>query len=131
LAAAERDPYRLDGDPAGALRPGFRHRIDSMFFHFPPRKHRMTEKLDPEAKRLRNISPGDAADAIGALEALKAEAIRREIHRAEGENYRIVPTPPGTQQRTDKPLLLRGSGSPRSPASANRCTPVGRSPAWR
>jgi hypothetical protein len=29
----------------------------------------MTEKLDPEAKRLRNISPGDLADTIGALEA--------------------------------------------------------------
>jgi hypothetical protein len=33
------------------------------------------------------------ADAIGALEArvevLKAEAIRRELHRAEGENYRF------------------------------------------
>jgi hypothetical protein len=29
----------------------------------------MAEKLDPEAKRLRNIPPGDLADAIGALEA--------------------------------------------------------------
>src|SRR5271168_1620348 len=74
----------------------------------------MAEKLDPEAKRLRNISPGDLADAIGALEArvevLKAEAIRRELRRAEGEAYRIVLTPPGTQQRTDKPLLLRVLG---------------------
>ena len=54
----------------------------------------MAEKLDPEAKRLGNISPGDLADAIGALEArievLKAEAIRRELHRAEGEAYRIT-----------------------------------------
>jgi len=43
----------------------------------------MAEKLDPEAKRLRNISPGELADAIGALEvdALKGEAIRRELHR--------------------------------------------------
>jgi hypothetical protein len=49
----------------------------------------MGEKLDPEAKRLRNVSPGELADAIGALEArvevLKAEAIRRELRRAEGE----------------------------------------------
>ena len=46
----------------------------------------MSEKLDPEAKRLRNVSSGELADTIGALEArvelLKAEAIRRELHRA-------------------------------------------------
>ena len=45
----------------------------------------MAEKLDPEAKRLRRISAGELADAIGAIEArlevLKAEAIRRELHR--------------------------------------------------
>src|SRR5271169_345997 len=74
----------------------------------------MAEKLDPEAKRLRNISLGELADAIGAIEArldvLKAEAIRRELHRAEGEAYRIVLTPPGTSQRTDKPLLLKVFG---------------------
>jgi hypothetical protein len=50
----------------------------------------MTEKLEPEAKRLRKLSPGELADEIGALEArhdvLKAEAIRRELHRAEGES---------------------------------------------
>ena len=70
----------------------------------------MTEKLDPEARRLSNISSGDLADAIGALEArvevLKAEAIRRDLRRAEGEAYRIVLTPPATSQRTDKPKLL-------------------------
>jgi hypothetical protein len=68
------------------------------------------EKLDPEAKRLRKASPGYLADQIGALEArievFKAEAIRRELRRAEGEAYRIVLTPPGTSQRTDKPMLL-------------------------
>jgi hypothetical protein len=32
----------------------------------------MTENLDPEAKRLRTISPSDLADAIGTLGALKA-----------------------------------------------------------
>ena len=41
---------------------------------------------------------------------LKAEAIRRELRRAEGEAYRIVLTPPGTQQRIDKPLLLKVLG---------------------
>jgi hypothetical protein len=29
----------------------------------------MTEKLEPEAKRLRKLSPGELADEIGALEA--------------------------------------------------------------
>ena len=50
----------------------------------------MTEKLEPEAKRLRKLSPGELANEIGALEArhdvLKAEAIRRELRRAEGES---------------------------------------------
>jgi hypothetical protein len=74
----------------------------------------MPEKLDPEAKRLRKVSPAYLADQIGALEArievFKAEAIRRELRRAEGEAYRIVLTPPGTSQRTDKPLLLKVLG---------------------
>ena len=88
----------------------------------------MSEKPDPEAKRLRNISPGDLADAIGALQArvemLKAEAIRRELHRVEGEAYRIVLTPPGTQQRTDKPLLLRVLGITEAEYTARFCHPV-------
>jgi hypothetical protein len=29
----------------------------------------MSEKLDPEAKRLRHVSSGELADEIGALEA--------------------------------------------------------------
>ena len=69
---------------------------------------------DPEAKRLRKLSPGDLADEIGVLEAridaLKAEAIRRELHRAEGQAFKITLTPPGTSQRTDKPLLLKVLG---------------------
>jgi hypothetical protein len=40
----------------------------------------MAEKLDLEAKRLRKITPGELADAIG----------RRELHRAEGQAYRIA-----------------------------------------
>ena len=43
----------------------------------------MTEKLDPETKRLRKLSDGELADEVGTLEArhdvLKAEAIRREL----------------------------------------------------
>ena len=69
----------------------------------------MSGKLDPETKRLRRLSPGALADEIGALEArvdaLKAEAIRRELRRAEGEDYRITLTPPGTA----------GRAAPRSP----------------
>src|SRR5271170_614616 len=88
----------------------------------------MAEKLDHEAKRLRNISPGELADAIGALEArlevLKAEAIRRELHRAEGEAYRIVLTPPGTSQRTDKSLLLKVLGITAAEYTARFCHPV-------
>ena len=75
----------------------------------------MAEKLDHEAKRLRNVSPGELADAIGALEArvevLKAEAIRRELRRVEGEAYRIVLTPPGTQQRSKRRPIEVGAAA--------------------
>jgi hypothetical protein len=88
----------------------------------------MSEKLDPEANRLRNISPGELADAIGALEArvevLKAEAIRRELRRAEGEAYSIVLTPPGTGQRTDKPKLLQVLGITAAEYAARFTYPV-------
>jgi hypothetical protein len=43
----------------------------------------MGEKLDPEAKRLRNVSSGELADAIGALEA------RVEVLKAEAIHYRV------------------------------------------
>jgi hypothetical protein len=65
----------------------------------------MTEKLAPEAKRLRNVSSGELADAIGALEGrvelLKAEAIRRELRHRRGRGLPHRPPPPGTAQRTD------------------------------
>ena len=68
------------------------------------------KRLDPQTKRLRALSPAALADEIGdhqtAIAALKAEAIRRELHRIEGASYRIVLTPPGTSQRTDKKKLL-------------------------
>jgi hypothetical protein len=88
----------------------------------------MPEKLDPEAKRLRKVSAGELADEIGALEArveaLKAEAIRRDLRRAEGDAYRIVLTPPGTSQRTDKPLLLKVLGITAAEYTARFCNPV-------
>jgi hypothetical protein len=88
----------------------------------------MPEKLDADAKRLRKVSPGYLADQIGALEArievLKAEAIRRELRRAEGEAYRIVLSPPGTSQRTDKPLLLRVLGITPAEYAARFCNPA-------
>jgi hypothetical protein len=88
----------------------------------------MPEKLDADAKRLRKVAPGYLADQIGALEArievLKAEAIRRELRRAEGEAYRIVLTPPGTSQRTDKPLLLQVLGITAAEYAARFCNPV-------
>ena len=70
--------------------------------------------LSPEEQRLRKLGPGQLADEIGELqarvEALKAEAIRRELRRAEGAAYRIVLSPPGTQQRLDKPRPLATLG---------------------
>ena len=59
----------------------------------------MTGKLDAEAKRLRKLTDGALADEVGGLEArigaLKSEAIRRNLHRAQGEAFRITLTPPG------------------------------------
>ena len=90
----------------------------------------MAEKLDPEAKRLRNISAGDLADAIGALEArvevLKAEAIRRELHRAEGEAYRIVLTPPTTDARSgrERPAPRPSGRCDARPTAASMAPPM-------
>jgi hypothetical protein len=88
----------------------------------------VTTKLDPEAKRLRKLTDGALADEVGTLEAridaLKAEAIRREIRRAEGEDFRITLTPPGISQRTDKPLLLRVLGIAEAEYAARFCHPV-------
>jgi hypothetical protein len=60
----------------------------------------------------------------GWRDALKAEAIRREIRRAEGEDFRITLTPPGISQRTDKPLLLRVLGIAEAEYAARFCHPV-------
>jgi hypothetical protein len=55
----------------------------------------------------RTFDGGHRRSPGAALEVLKAEAMRRELRRAEGEAYRIVLTPPGTSQRI---LLSRQGG---------------------
>ena len=70
--------------------------------------------LDPEAKRLRRLSPGALADEAFALktrlDAVKDEAIRRGLDRAEGQLGRISLSPPGTQNRTQRAVLLQVLG---------------------
>ena len=70
--------------------------------------------LDPEARRLRKLSPAVLADEVGALkqrtEAIKDEAIRRGLHRAEGQFWKITLSPPGQSNRTDKGRLLEVLG---------------------
>jgi hypothetical protein len=74
----------------------------------------MTERLDPEAKRLRKLAPGALADEAFALrtriEAIKDEAIRRGLRTAEGEAGRMTLTPPGSQDRTERARLLEVLG---------------------
>jgi hypothetical protein len=66
--------------------------------------------LDPEIKRLRKLSPAALADEAGALkaktEAIKDEAIRRGLKKAEGQFWKLALTPPGQSNRTDKSRLL-------------------------
>jgi hypothetical protein len=52
------------------------------------------------------------------------EAIRRGLRRAEGEDSKIMLTPPGTSQRTDNPLLLTVLGITESEYTARFCHPV-------
>jgi len=74
----------------------------------------MAARLPPETKRLRALSPAALADEMGdhetAIEALKAEAIRRGHLRFEGTAYRVVLSPPSTSQRTDTKRLLEVLG---------------------
>ncbi len=66
--------------------------------------------LDPEAKRLRKLSPAALADEAGALkartEAIKTEAIRRGLSKVEGQFWKLALTPPAISNRTDKARLL-------------------------
>jgi len=74
----------------------------------------MTERLDPEIKRLRRLSIGGLADEAFALktaiEAIKSEAIRRGLKTAEGETGRITLSPPSSQDRTERAVLLEVLG---------------------
>jgi len=67
-----------------------------------------------EVKRLRKLSVGALADEVGALkertEAIKDEAIRRGLRKAEGALWKLALSPPGTSNRTDRALLLQVMG---------------------
>jgi len=67
-----------------------------------------------EVKRLRKLSAGALADEAGALkertEAIKDEAIRRGLRKAEGALWKLALSPPGTSNRTDRALLLQVMG---------------------
>jgi hypothetical protein len=88
----------------------------------------MTARLDPEEKRLRGLAPGALADEALALkdrlEALKGEAIRRGLKTAEGAEGRISLSPPGTQDRTDRNLLLQVLGIAESEFVSRFCRRV-------
>ncbi len=66
--------------------------------------------LDPEIKRLKKLSPAALADEAGAMkartEAIKDEAIRRGLTKAEGQFWKLALTPPSISNRTDKARLL-------------------------
>ena len=63
---------------------------------------------------LRDMTPGELADAAGKLKAqlsdIKDEAIRRELRRAEGNAYRLTLSPPGRQMRLDRARLEEDHG---------------------
>ena len=71
----------------------------------------MTATLDPETKRLRRLSLGaltdEALTLMKRIDAIKDEAIRRRLKTAEGETGRITLSPPGSQDRTERALLLK------------------------
>jgi hypothetical protein len=70
--------------------------------------------LDPEVKRLRKLSPAELADEAGAAkaktEAIKDEAIRRGLRKAEGALWKLALSPPGDSNRTDRARLLHVLG---------------------
>jgi hypothetical protein len=59
---------------------------------------------------------------VGGAAHLRDQALARG--RAEGEDFRITLTPPGTSQRTDKPLLLQVLGISEAEYTARFCHPV-------
>lgn len=72
----------------------------------------MAARLTDEQRRLRKLTRAELADEVGALkadaadaeakiEAIKQEAIRRQITVANGSLFRITLSPPGEAQRLD------------------------------
>ena len=88
----------------------------------------MTAPLDPEVKRLRKLAPGELADEAFVLkariDAIKDEAIRRGLKTAEGQAGRITLSPPGTQERSDRALLLQVLGIAESEFISRFCRQV-------
>ena len=74
----------------------------------------MTERLDPEIKRLHRLSPSELAEEAFELktriERIKDEAIRRGLKTAMGETGRIALSPPSSQDRTERAVLLEVLG---------------------
>jgi hypothetical protein len=88
----------------------------------------MTERLDPEIKRLHRLLPGELADeafvAKMAVDAIKSEAIRRGLTTAEGQAGRIALSPPGSQDRSDRARLLAVLGITEAEFITRFCRPV-------
>lgn len=88
----------------------------------------MTARLDPEAKRLRNLDAAQLADeafiAKSRIEAIKLEAVRRNLRVAQGEAGRIALSPPGQQERSDRALLLQALGIGEGEFTARFCHQV-------
>jgi hypothetical protein len=69
----------------------------------------------PRRNACANWSPAALADEAGALkaktEAIKDEAIRRGLKKAEGQFWKLALSPPGESNRTDKSRLLAVLGT--------------------
>lgn len=74
----------------------------------------MAKRLSEEERRLRRLKDGALADEYGALQArqaeLKAEAVRRDLRRCEGELFRLTLTPPAEYERFDRRAYERDHG---------------------
>jgi hypothetical protein len=72
--------------------------------------------------------PADLADETGAakarLDAVKEEAIRRGLTRAQGECWKISLSPPSESNRTDNGLLLKTLALSESEYAARFTNPV-------
>jgi hypothetical protein len=63
-------------------------------------------KLTDADRRLRRLQPAELADECGGLQAdiaaIKAEMIRRNLTRADGDVFRLTLTAPGEHRRFDR-----------------------------